>query len=67
MELTTRQTTAARPPSTVSGGHEEFDIVAGKTLRIETSPGGTEVLAVTVPAGKKWRVMIGVEVVETDA
>ena len=47
---------------------EQGDIVvsAGQQLIIETSPGGTEVLDATVPAGTQWTVTISVDVRETD-
>jgi hypothetical protein len=69
MDLTTRQTNAAQPASTVLGGRDEFDVAAGKPLNIRYKV-GTEwvnVLDVEVPRGKAWAVSIGVEVVETDA
>ena len=49
------------------GEEDRLVIVAGQRLRIETSPGGAEVLDATVPAGKQWTVTMGVEIDETDA
>lgn len=40
-------------------------IPAGQKLVIETSPGGSEILDVTVPAGKEWTVTISVSIDET--
>jgi len=45
-------------------GTEEFVLLAGETLKIETSPGGDELLNVTAPEGKEWQVHITVDVVE---
>lgn len=47
---------------------EETDLVipAGQRIRIETSPGGAEVLDETVPAGKQWTATISVSIDEVD-
>ena len=50
----------------VLAGYEAFEVIAGKTFKIETSPQGQDTLNMTVPAGKKWRVQINVEITETD-
>ena len=42
-------------------------LVAGKTLKIETSPAGAELLDAVVPDGKQWSVLVYVRVVETSA
>jgi len=42
-----------------------FVIPAGKTLKIETTPQGEEILSETVPAGKTWTVSISVSVIES--
>jgi len=42
-------------------------IPAGKTLKIETSAQGEEILQEIVPAGKVWTVHISVFVEERDA
>jgi len=47
-------------------GTEEVVLPAGTTLKIETSPGGTEILNVEVPAGKEWSACLMVSVDETD-
>ncbi len=48
-------------------GHITGALVAGKTLKIETSPAGEELLAAQVPSGKKWDCRILVYVEESDA
>lgn len=50
-----------------SGQESNIPVAAGQILRIETSPGGAEILDVEVPVGKAWSVRIIVEVHETDA
>lgn len=63
MELNVTQT----PAQTRLHGEEIGHIVnAGQTLKIETSPGGNEILDVTVPAGKQWSVIVNVDIRETD-
>ncbi len=52
---------------TLKRGDGSFTMAAGKTLKIETSPAGEELLEVEVPEGKQWSVSIFVSVVETDA
>jgi len=47
-------------------GDAGFDLSAGKNLKIETSPAGSELLNVTVPVGKTWTVVIDVRIIETD-
>lgn len=46
-------------------GMGTFVIPAGKTLKIETTPHGEEILSETVPAGKTWTVSISVSVIES--
>ena len=48
-------------------GQEEFDLPAGKSLKIETSPEGEEILNVTVPEGKKFVGLVVVDYLEVDA
>ena len=43
-------------------GATGFDVTAGKTLNIETSPGGSEILEVTVPIGQTWHVQLSVQI-----
>ncbi len=47
-------------------GTTTTEILYGKGIKIETSPGGAEILDETVPEGKKWRVYIHLEITETD-
>ena len=47
-------------------GCQTFAMAAGKSLKIETSPSGEEILDVEVPTGKAWQVTVNVHVVETD-
>ena len=49
-----------------SGDEEGISIPPGKTLKIETTPGGEEVLAVMCPPGKMWSARIIVEITETN-
>lgn len=45
-------------------GTEIISVPAGKTIKIETSPQGVEVLNATVPAGKTWQVEFYVRIKE---
>jgi hypothetical protein len=47
-------------------GDDDFELVAGQSLIIETSPGGIEILDEEVPAGKVWTVHVAVVISETD-
>ena len=47
-------------------GTTEVACPAGRSLRIETAPGGEELLDEECPAGKAWMVRVTVEIVETD-
>ena len=62
MELTQHVVT----PATHKFGTDTFAMVAGKSLRIETTPGGVEVLDEECPPGKAWAVRVIVEITETD-
>ena len=50
------------PARVVSGGRGEFEMVAGKTLKIETSPQGLNILNEQVPEGERWRVVVNVQI-----
>ena len=50
-----------------AGGSGMVVLVAGKRLRIETSPNGEEILDEEVPEGKVWALSINVQINETDA
>ena len=56
----------SKPASVSKYASEGFSISAGKTLTIETSPVGEEILSVEVPAGKQWEATITVSIVETN-
>ena len=43
------------------------EVVAGKTLRLETSPQGNEIASGTVPEGKAWLVRWVLSITETNA
>ncbi len=49
-----------------TGSESGVDVPAGKSVKIETTPGGIEILNVVVPAGKRWEVSFGVDVREFD-
>ena len=51
----------------VQAGYQLFNVTAGKTLTIETSPQGEDILSVEVPDGKAWNVQMNVQITETDA
>jgi len=57
----------SHPARTVKAGRAIVEIPAGQRLTIETSPGGTEILDLEVPAGKQWTVHLGVDITETSA
>jgi len=47
---------------TLYRGHGSVVVPPGKTLRIETSPEGVEILAVDVPADEEWVVNLNINV-----
>lgn len=52
----------------VKAGHDAaIEVSAGMHLRVETSPGGEDVLDAECPAGKAWVAKVTVEIIETDA
>ena len=53
------------PAKTLRTGRQTVIIPSGKSLKIETTPDGEEVLNEEVPAGKIWTVRLDVEIVET--
>lgn len=63
LTLLDRQVTA----QTVHYGSATFAVPVGKTLKIETSPAGVDVLTATCPAGKAWTANVVVQIVESDA
>ena len=48
-------------------GDDDFDLAAGQSLKVETSPKGEDVLNATVPSGKAWHVHVAVTIQEVDA
>ena len=48
-------------------GDNEFTVLAGQSLRVETSPDGSDILNEECPAGKSWEVYVFVRITETDA
>jgi len=63
MELTTNEVQAAL----IKNGSDVVEVAALQSLKIETSPGGEDILDAECPAGKAWSVRIIVEITETDA
>ncbi len=56
------------PAKVIRSGQEmEISIPVGTSLRIETTPGGEDILNVECPAGKVWVARVIVEITETDA
>jgi hypothetical protein len=53
-------------PHSIKDGFESVEVTAGQSIKIETSPGGEEVLNAICPPDKKWVVKITVNVTETD-
>ena len=51
---------------TLHAGSQDIELVAGKSLKIETTPSGEEVLDVECPAGKVWSARVIVEIIETE-
>lgn len=47
-------------------GTDEVACPAGRSLRVETTPAGSELLDEECPAGKAWVVRVSVEIIETD-
>ena len=66
MEIVVQTVIPAVGAATLYSGSTTFDIDANKTLKIETSPDGEDILDSTVPVGKKWKVSIKVSITETD-
>ena len=51
----------------VKSGHDIMEMVAGQSVKVETSPEGAELLNAECPAGKAWSVRVIVEITEIDA
>ncbi len=60
----------ARPPrpSAKSSSYQGVvSMVAGQEIKLETSPDGEELLSLTCPDGKVWRVAVRVDLAIDDA
>ena len=66
MDIVTVGILEAAPAGTMKTGHDSIPMTAGKSLKIETSPDGEEVLDIECPAGKAWSVRLDVTITETD-
>ena len=51
----------------IKSGGDTFEVAAGKSLKLETSPGGETYLDETVPSGKKWTVNVSMQIEIVDA
>ena len=65
--MTIQMTETSPVGESISNGSSDFDLAAGQSLKIETSPEGEELLGIECPAGKKWSVIVSVRIAETDA
>uniref|UniRef100_A0A6M3K7V9 Uncharacterized protein n=1 Tax=viral metagenome TaxID=1070528 RepID=A0A6M3K7V9_9ZZZZ len=52
--------------STRKIGSTSFEVPAGKTLKVETSPNGDDILELTVPESKKFVVDLWIKIQEVD-
>ena len=56
------------PARTMKRGYQSaIAVAAGESLKIETTPGGIEVLDAECPAGKQWSVSVNVTITESNA
>ena len=67
MELSTIKVSDAVPAYSLLQGIEDFELPAGKSLRIRTVPNGVEYLDVGPAEGKVWLVTMRVQVREEEA
>ena len=65
MELI-EQTSPAVASSKSYSGSGSFNVAAGKSLKIETSPLGESILDMTVPEGKSWQASVTISITETN-
>ncbi len=49
----------------IKSGSGNYEIIAGKTLKFETTQAGVEILDITCPTGKVWQVSISVTIIES--
>jgi len=45
-------------------GQQAFDVSAGQSLKVETSPAGLDILNAECPAGYEWHVEVSVHVTQ---
>ena len=57
----------ARPTTSENCYSGIVAVAAGETFKIETSPGGEDILTLTVPAGKVYQISVRVEYTVEDA
>lgn len=55
------------PATTLGRFNGTLEIVAGKALKVETSPAGVTMFSDTVPVGKTWTARVYIHVTESDA
>lgn len=55
-----------RPAMTVLVAQGKVNVASGQRLKIETSPGGEELLNEECPAGKVWKGEIKLDITEQD-
>lgn len=67
MQLQAITTPAKAAQVSYSGQASGIEITGEQALRIETSPGGVEILDALVPKEKRWMVAIKVTIQEFDA
>lgn len=60
------QTIPGSGPITEYSGSTVLNMNSGKSLKIETSPRGIEILDMQVPLGKQWKVLLKLHITETD-
>ena len=61
-------TEESKPARVIKKGYQhDVAVAAGKSLTIETSPQGVEILNTECPAGKAWTVYVYVQIEEVDA
>lgn len=63
----TLATTATPAKTRLHGECVDIELAAGKSLKIETSPQGDELIDTEVPEGKVWKISIGINITEEDA
>ena len=67
MELELVGELSEEPARTIKSAAGSFQVDAGQSLKIESSPRGEEILDADCPAGKVWTVRIELSVIEQDA